>query len=98
MNTNTPKTAEMPSLQDPTSSQQGRHMMGGMMPNRVWLRSPQGLITIGVLAIAVIGLVAVQGVHLLVLLPFAVFLLCPLMMFFMMRGMNRNNGQGGHSH
>ena len=45
---------------------------------------------------AVVGIaLAVAGVPLVALVPFAVLLACPLMMFFMMKGMGGMGGMGG---
>ncbi len=67
-------------------------------PRNAWLQSKR--LTWVLLAVLVIGgffLVTGHTAQLLSLLPFAIFLLCPLMMFFMMRGMQgMGGGQGGH--
>lgn len=46
-------------------------------------------------AVAVAAVLSVFGVPLAALLPFAVLLACPLMMFFMMRGMGGMGGMSG---
>jgi len=52
-----------------------------------------------VVAVAAAAVLALAGVPLAALLPFAVLLLCPLMMFFMMgamAGMGRGEDHTGH--
>lgn len=57
----------------------------------VWARSRTGLVTIALLAIAGFFLVVEHYAHVFGLLPFALLLLCPLMMLFM------HGGHQGHS-
>ncbi len=61
-------------------------------PRNAWLQSKR--LTWVLLAIGVLVLVTGRADQLLSLLPYAIFLLCPLMMFFMMKGMG--GGQGDH--
>ena len=56
-----------------------------------WYQSRMTLVLLGFLVIGGFFLVTGHTAHVLGLLPYALFLLCPLMMFFMMRG-----GHGGH--
>lgn len=49
---------------------------------------------LGLLAVGAFFLFTGQTAYILGLLPYALFLLCPLMMLFMMRGMH--GGHGGH--
>jgi Protein of unknown function (DUF2933) len=55
-----------------------------------WYQSRMTLVLLGFIAIGGFFLVTGHTAHVLGLLPYALFLLCPLMMFFMMRG-----GHGG---
>ncbi len=48
-------------------------------------------VLLGFLAVGAFFLFTEHTAHVLGLLPFAIFLLCPVMMYFMMRGMH-----GGH--
>ena len=44
-------------------------------------------------AVAIVALLAIAGVNVTAVLPFGLILLvCPIMMFFMMRGMNHRGG------
>lgn len=65
-----------------------------------WLRSRTTTwVLLGFLAISAFFLITEHTAHLLGMLPFAIFLLCPLMMLFMHRGHGdheSNNQQGGH--
>ena len=64
-------------------------------PHNGWLQSKRlTWVLLGVLAIGVLFLITGNAAQLLSLLPFAIFLLCPLMMFFMMKGMG--GGQDSH--
>lgn len=64
-------------------------------PRSGWLQSKRlTWVLLAVLAIGALVLVTGSTAQLLSLLPFAIFLLCPLMMFFMMKGMG--GGQGDH--
>lgn len=67
-------------------------------PRNGWLQSKRlTWVLLGVLAIGALFLITGHAAQLLGLLPFAIFLLCPLMMLFMMRGMQgMGGGQGGH--
>jgi len=56
-----------------------------------WARSRTGLVTIALLAIAGFFLVVEHYAHVFGLLPFALLLLCPLLMQFM------HGGQGDHA-
>ena len=67
---------------------------------RRWLASPRGLLLLGFLASAAFYLITEHTAHLLGVLPFAIFLLCPLMMLFMHGGHGSHGGHnqtGGHS-
>lgn len=57
----------------------------------IWLRSKTGLVTLAFLAIATFYLATEHTAHFLGVLPFAIFLLCPLLMLFMHGG---HGGQG----
>jgi multisubunit Na+/H+ antiporter MnhG subunit len=52
-------------------------------------------VLLGFLAVGAFFLFTEHTAHVLGLLPFAIFLLCPLMMYFMMRGMH--GGHGGQN-
>ena len=67
-------------------------------PRNAWLQSKRlTWVLLGVLAIGGLVLVTGRSAQLLSLWPFAIFLLCPLMMFFMMKGMHgMDGGRGGH--
>ena len=67
-------------------------------PRTAWLQSKRlTWVLLGVLAIGALFLITGHAAQLLSLLPFAIFLLCPLMMFFMMKGMQgMGGGQGSH--
>ena len=56
-------------------------------------RSKSGIVLLGFLAVAGFYLVTEHTAHVLGLLPFLIFLACPLMHVFMHRG-----GHGGHDH
>ncbi len=57
-----------------------------------WLQSRLTTwVLLGFLAVGAFFLLTEHTAHVLGLLPYAIFLLCPLMMYFMMRGMH-----GGH--
>jgi hypothetical protein len=58
------------------------------------LRSRNGLVLLGFLAIALFYLATEHTAHLLGVLPYAIFLLCPLMMVFMHGG---HSGHGDHT-
>ncbi len=62
-----------------------------------WARSRTGLVTIALLAIAGFFLVVEHYAHVFGLLPFALLLLCPLMMLFMHGGHAGEDGHQGHS-
>ena len=74
--------------QEPASTTEQRFVLS------TWLRSPNGLVLLGFLAIAFFYLATEHTAHLLGVLPFAIFLLCPLMMMFMHGG---HGGHGGHN-
>jgi hypothetical protein len=64
-------------------------------PRSGWLQSRLTTwVLLGFLAVGAFFLFTEHTAHVLGLLPYAVFLLCPVMMFFMMRGMH--GGHGGH--
>lgn len=67
-------------------------------PRSAWIQSKRlTWVLLGVLAIGVLFLITGRSAQLLTLLPFAIFLLCPLMMIFMMKGMQgMGGGQGSH--
>jgi hypothetical protein len=60
--------------------------------NKSWLFSRTGLVTCGFLAAIAFLMATGHTAHLLGFLPYALFLLCPLMHIFM------HGGHGGHSH
>lgn len=68
------------------NTQHGLHGVGE------WARSRTGLVTIALLAIAAFFLIVEHYAHVFGLLPFALVLLCPLMMLFM------HGGHGSHDH
>ena len=58
-------------------------------PQRIkWYHSRMTLVLLGLIVIGGFFLVTGHTAHILGALPFLLFLLCPLMMFFMMRGMH----------
>ena len=59
-----------------------------------WLRSTPGLVFLAFLAIAAFYLIIEHTAHVFRLLPFALLLLCPLMMLFMHGG---HGDHAGHS-
>jgi cell division protein FtsW (lipid II flippase) len=64
-----------------------------------WFRSRTTWVLLGFLAIGAFFLFTEHTAHLLGILPFAIFLLCPLMMLFMHHGHgghNDNDQHGGH--
>ena len=61
-----------------------------MQPARPWFRSASGWAWIGFAAIAAFYLLTEHRAHVLGLLPFAIFLLCPLLHMF------HHGGHGGH--
>ena len=61
----------------------------GSDSNRSWWRSRSGIVLIGFLAIAAFFLWTEHRAHLLGILPYALFLLCPLLHLF-------HGGHGGH--
>lgn len=67
-------------------------------PRNAWLQSKRlTWVLLAVLAIGVLILVTGRADQLLSLLPYAIFLLCPLMMFFMMKRMyEMGGGPGDH--
>ena len=67
-------------------------------PRNGWLQSKRlTWVLVAVLVIGAIVLVTGRSAQLLSLLPFAIFLLCPLMMLFMMKGMQgMGGGPGDH--
>jgi hypothetical protein len=67
-------------------------------PRNAWLQSKRlTWVLLGVLAIGALVLIPGSSAQLLSLLPFAIFLLCPLMMLFMMKGMQgMGDGHGDH--
>ncbi len=67
---------------------------------RTWLHSRGGLVTLGLLAVALVGLAVQRPDILAALLPYALFVACPLMMLFMHGshgGHGDHNQRGGHS-
>jgi hypothetical protein len=61
-----------------------------------WLQSRLTTwVLLGFLAVGAFFLLTEHTAHVLGLLPYAIFLLCPLMMYFMMRGMH--GGQNEHN-
>lgn len=69
-------------------TQHGLHGVGE------WARSRTGLVTIALMAIAGFFLVVEHYAHVFGLLPFALLLLCPLLMLFMHGG---HGDHAGHS-
>jgi Protein of unknown function (DUF2933) len=67
-------------------------------PRNAWLQSRRLIwVLLGVLAIGALFLITGHAAQLLSLLPYAIFLLCPLMMLFMMKGMQGMGGEkSGH--
>lgn len=63
-----------------------------------WLRSKVGLVTLAFLAIAGFYLVTEHTAHVLGVLPYAVFLLCPLMHLFMHGGHGEHEGHQPREH
>ena len=62
-----------------------------------WFQSKKmTLVLLGFLAIGAFFLLTEHTAHVLGLLPFAIFLLCPLMMLFMHGGHGGHGGSGGH--
>ena len=64
-----------------------------------WFRSRTTWVLLGFLAIGAFFLFTEHTAHLWGILPFAIFLLCPLMMLFMHHGHgghNENDQHGGH--
>lgn len=61
---------------------------------RSWLRSPGGLVLLAFLAIAGFFLITEHQAHVLGILPYVLFLLCPILHLFM-HG-RHGNGHGGH--
>ena len=61
-------------------------------PDRPWFRSASGWAWIGFAAIAAFYLFTEHRAHLLGALPYAIFLLCPLLHIFHHRGHGRREG------
>lgn len=61
-----------------------------------WLRSRTGLVFLGFLAIAVFFLISEHTAHVFGVLPYVLFLLCPLMHLFMHRGHGNHSSHEGH--
>ena len=68
------------------------------LPRNGWLQSKRlTWVLLGVLAIGALFLFTGHAAQLLSLWPFAFLILCPLMMLFMMKGMQgKGDDQGGH--
>ena len=62
-----------------------------------FLRSPTGLALVVFLAIAAFYLISEHTVHVLSLLPYALFLLCPIMHLLMHSSHGGHGGQDDHS-
>jgi len=62
-----------------------------------WARSRTGLVTLALLAIAGFFLVVEHYAHVFGLLPFALLLLCPLLMQFMHSGHDDHTGHSSQS-
>lgn len=58
---------------------------------RQWIQSPTGFVVLGLAAFVTIYLVTEHTSHMLNLLPYIFLLLCPLLHFFMMRGMHEQH-------
>lgn len=56
-----------------------------------WIQSPTGFVVLGLAAFAAIYLITEHTSHVLSLLPYVLLLLCPLLHFFMMRGMHQQH-------
>lgn len=69
-----------------------QHTSGGI---RGLMRSPAGAVILALLSAAVIYALVAHTAHTIGLLPYAFFLLCPLMHLFMMRGHGGHGGHGG---
>jgi hypothetical protein len=72
------------------NTQHGLHVVGE------WARSRTGLVTIALLALAGFVLIMEHYAHIVGLLPFALLLLCPLMMLFMHGGHGDHSGHDQH--
>jgi hypothetical protein len=73
---------------------------GAWTTARAWLRSPGGLVTLGLFALALVGLAAQHPALLVAALPYTLFLACPLMMVFLHGGHGGRDGRnqtGGRS-
>lgn len=68
-----------------------QHTPGGI---RGLMRSPAGAAILGLLSAAVIYALVAHTTHTISLLPYAFFLLCPLMHLFMMGGHGDHSGHG----
>jgi hypothetical protein len=66
-------------------------------PDGHWLFSPRGVALCAFLAVAAFYLWTEHRAHLLGFLPYAIFLICPLMHFFMHRGHGGHGGHTGHN-
>ena len=62
-----------------------------------WARSRTGLVTIALLGVVGFFLLMVQNTRIFGLLPFALLVLCPLMMLFMHGGHGGKKEHQGHS-
>ena len=58
---------------------------------RQWIQSPTGFVVLGLAAFVAVYLVTEHTSHVLKLLPYIFLLLCPLLHFFMMRGMHEQH-------
>jgi hypothetical protein len=68
---------------------------------RALMRSPSGAAILALVSAAVIYALVAHTAHVISLLPYAIFLLCPLMHLFMMGGHGGHGGGGndqGHRH
>lgn len=72
-----------------------QHTPGGF---RGLMRSPTGAVILALLSAAIIYALVAHTAHTFALLPYALFLLCPLMHLFMMRGHGGHGGGNDQEH